>query len=346
WGLWAGIGLTALWMLLADAVGGERKRSALALASPILLVALIPTFGNWTYASRTGDYAARDLAYNMLQSVEPYGVLFTNGDNDTFPLWYLQEVEGIRRDVTVIVLSYLNTSWYPKQLRDLTRPCPAGVNPLDDPTRIQCQRPFEGDKAPRFYDGRRSPTRAILPMSDAEIDALANRQGELLQEDRVFEARGTQAVVPAGKAMYPADWFVLNIINSAWGDRPIYFAATTNQQYDLGLYPHTVRQGLAFKLVTPEEAAGLKAAPHTQEGAIFLGGYQDPARTSELMDRVFMFRNMPDRPVWPDDATRNIPMHYAYAFQALAMMEQERGNAAAAQRYIAKSNAFRDLAQR
>jgi hypothetical protein len=60
----------------------------------VLALALIPLVLNWSYASPRGDYAARDWAYNLLQSVEPYGVLFTNGDNDTFPLWYLQEVEG------------------------------------------------------------------------------------------------------------------------------------------------------------------------------------------------------------------------------------------------------------
>jgi hypothetical protein len=100
WGLWVGVGLTALWLELAKALGTGRRAPR---PSPVLALGLIPLFANWSYATRAGDYAARDFAYNLLQSVEPYGVLITNGDNDTFPLWYLQEVEGIRRDVTVIV---------------------------------------------------------------------------------------------------------------------------------------------------------------------------------------------------------------------------------------------------
>ena len=103
-----------------------------ARAAPVLLLALIPLLSNWSWASRRTDYSARDWAYNLLMSVEPYGVLFTNGDNDTFPLWYLQETEGIRRDVTVVVTSYLNLGWYAKQNRDLTRRqvCGAGDVPF------------------------------------------------------------------------------------------------------------------------------------------------------------------------------------------------------------------------
>ena len=79
---------------------GLRDRGTLAsrwaAASPVLALALVPLFGNHATASRAHETMARDFAYDMLNSVEPYGILITAGDNDTFPLWYAQEVEGIR----------------------------------------------------------------------------------------------------------------------------------------------------------------------------------------------------------------------------------------------------------
>ncbi len=95
----------------------ERRGPALgASPRPVLLVALVPLFGNHLAASRAGEWMARDFAYDMLQSVDPYGILVTAGDNDTFPLWYAQEVEHIRQDVTVLNLSLANTDWYDRQL--------------------------------------------------------------------------------------------------------------------------------------------------------------------------------------------------------------------------------------
>src|SRR5690606_10861201 len=140
WGLWAGIGIVALWQSAARRLG--TGTSALLKASPVLALALLPLVLNWPYASRAGDYSARDWAYNLLMSVEPYGVLFTNGDNDTFPLWYLQAVEGIRKAVTVIVWSYLNTPRYAKQIRELPTPCETPGDAERDPTRILCQRQY------------------------------------------------------------------------------------------------------------------------------------------------------------------------------------------------------------
>ncbi len=341
WGLWVGIGLTALWLQLAEALGGERK---LWPASAVLLLALIPLVLNWSYASRRGDYAARDLAYNLLQSVEPYGVLFTNGDNDTFPLWYLQEVEGIRRDVTVIVLSYLNTDWYPKQLRDLTTPCRPGQDPLRDPTRITCQRAYPGN-GPRVYAAARPPTRSIFGLNDAQIEAVARAQGlQVTQPETYFSARGIQVPIAQGKYLLPSDQFVLSIIQQAWGDRPIFFASTTNVQYDLGLSEHVARQGMAFKLVTPQEGQRLLAMP-TREYSPVLGAYMDANNGAQLLNKVFMFRGLENREHWADDATRNIPIHYYYAFMAQAQAEQLRGNTAEANRLQAFGEKFQRLSQ-
>jgi len=342
WGLWVGIGLTALWLQLSEAMGGARK---LWPASAVLALGLIPLALNWSYASRRGDYAARDLAYNLLQSVEPYGVLFTNGDNDTFPLWYLQEVEGIRRDVTVIVLSYLNTDWYPKQLRALTTPCRPGQNPMSDPTRIICQRPYPGN-GPRVYAPGPAPTRSIFSLRDDQIDAVVHAQVmQVTEQGTYFAARGIQVPIQQGKYLFASDQFVLSIIQQAWGDRPIFFASTTNVQYELGLAPYVARQGMAFKLVTPQEGARLLKMP-TAEYSPVLGAYMDADHGSTLLNKVFTLRGLEDRAHWADDATRNIPIHYYYAFMAQAQAEQMRGNAAEAQRLQRVGEKFQGLSQR
>jgi Protein of unknown function (DUF2723) len=402
WGLWVGVGLTALWLaaaeslrqtrsvaaavvtslgpafvvgltvgavavrggtpgLTAAAFGGaagllflagwtalgsvflKRERYTLAAAS-VMAIALVPTATNAMYASRAGDYAARDFAYNMLQSVEPYGVLITNGDNDTFPLWYLQEVEGIRRDVTVIVMSYFNTPWYVKQLRDITTPCQRPGQALEDPTVITCQRPYEPSPSTPFYNNAKAPTRPILDLSDLEIDQVANSGGIQAPPGLTFPARGMTFEVPQGEELYPAHQFVTLMLQRAWGDRPIYFAATTNTHLELGLLAQTTRQGLAFKLLGPDETAGLTRMPMEPTVVQFTGGYFDPRRNDTLFDRVFQFRNMPDRAVWADDATRNIPMQYYYAFAASATAGQLRQDAAAVQKYTDRANGFATLA--
>ena len=144
WGVLAGMGLAWGWGILA---GQVRTGRGFVKAAPVLLIALVPLALNWKWASRAGDCAARDWAYNFLVSAEPYAILFTNGDNDTFPLWYLQEVEGIRKDVTVIVGQYLFTDWYPRQLEELSRPAN--------------QRLYEPDGPGSFFPDRVAPSRSM-----------------------------------------------------------------------------------------------------------------------------------------------------------------------------------------
>lgn len=112
-GIWVGLGIAEYWRGLATVI---RRPRALLTAVPVLAIAFIPLALNAGAASRAGQTFTRDFANDMLDSVAPNAILITNGDNDTFPLWFAQEVEGRRRDVVVIVATYLGTDWFPKQL--------------------------------------------------------------------------------------------------------------------------------------------------------------------------------------------------------------------------------------
>ncbi|HEY6223495.1 MAG TPA: DUF2723 domain-containing protein, partial [Gemmatimonadales bacterium] len=171
WGVWAALGLIFIWESVAALIGSEEvkigketitlpRKDAWAYGSPVLVLAFVPFFGNLNWASRAGEHDTRDFAADLLNSVEPYGVLVTVGDNDTFPLWYAQEVEGIRRDVVVANTSLLNTDWYVRQL--IRRPVyeydkekgPAAyrtqnwVKPKATPIRMSM---MEADSVPAYY---------------------------------------------------------------------------------------------------------------------------------------------------------------------------------------------------
>ena len=346
WGVYAGMGLVALWEGLGRRLSAARDvplGSGLRSASPVLGIALIPLIFNFAVADRRGDYAARDWAYNLLNSVEPYAVLFTNGDNDTFPLWYLQEVEGIRRDVAVVVHSYLGTKWYPKQLRDLTRPCEEGEDPLADPTVILCQRPFDPDRAaPIYADMAETPERGILAMTDDEIDSLPSiQQVEAGQRVRFSE----NVTVELGSARYLThpDFLAYRIIRHSLGDRPVYFATTAPPVYrvwDLG--PRLLRQALAYKLVDgPIEAT---------DEIVELAGlpvdvpWIDRSRSQTLLWDVFQLDYLLDDAVWLEPSTRSsIPAQYYLAYATLAAAHELRGEMELADVAQERAERFFDL---
>jgi hypothetical protein len=347
WGMYAGMGLVTVWQKLTAALqarsGDGPWLPAARMASPVLGIALIPLLLNFSATDRRGDYSARDWAYNLLQSVEPYGILFTNGDNDTFPLWYLQEVEGIRRDVTVIVHSYLGTKWYAPQLRDLTEPCPEGVDPLDTPDVIVCQRPFDTENAIAVYADMEitPPTRAITALTNEEIDGLPLY--EVAQAGvQVNFSPNIRVQFEQDKLLTHPDFLVYRIIRDSMGDRPIYFAATAPPVYQTWkLQPHLLRQGLALKLVDGIMESTME---QVQLPPQFPVRWIDRARTSELLWDEFQLDYLLDWDTWPEPSTRaSIPTQYYVAFISLGEAEMARQDTIAGERAYAKGARLLEL---
>jgi hypothetical protein len=296
WGILAGLGLTALWQWVANALTVTRRQ---ILAAPVLLLAFVPLGFNWSWASRAGDYATRDWAYNLLMSVEPYGVIFTNGDNDTFPLWYVQEVEGIRQDVTVVVGQYLYTTWYPRQIQELTSP--------------GRQRPFLPEQGGGIYEAPETPPGGpAIRLSPDEMDRVVGGRspGTLTLPLGEVTVR-----YPAGIYLDRGDQLTLAMIYDSLEERPVYFATPSGILGHLRLEPWTVRHGLAAKLI-PHDLDALQEPNLVRTSDAVGGEWFDVDRSLRLVEEVYSYRGFKDRLVWTDRSTLNIPWYfYATAVQ-------------------------------
>ncbi len=325
WGVWAALGLVAVWDSLAALIGRETvtegretyekpTHRALMMAAPILLLAFIPLFTNWTTASRRGQTDTADFARDLLNSVEPYGVLVTVGDNDTFPLWYAQEVEKVRQDVVVANTSLLNTDWYTRQL--IRRPV------------------YEYDKAngPAIYRNGTwpKPSGGPLKMSLMQADSVP----AYIQLDRpmIFGQGGPiKATIDPQRLSIPgilqrADIFVLRMIADAYPGRPIYFSRTSaGYGNELGLGSYLLTQGLATKLFVPP------AVPGKDTLLVPGAGWIDLARTKQLWDSVFTApKSLAARSDWVDRPSVGIPYLYVATGLVLSEVLQSTGDQAGA----------------
>ncbi len=297
WGIWVALGFGAL----LEGVGAAFRarfddHSRWLVGAPLLLLALVPLWGNSRSASRAGETLPRDFAWDLLQSVEPYAILVTAGDNDTFPLWYMQEVEGIRRDVLLANTSLMNTDWHSRQLK-----------------RREVM-PFDTANAIPLYQGRSwtPPTGSAVRFSYDEIDALPPVQA--VRERSVFRA-GTLRAVLEPQVLERADLMTLHLIQENIGKRPIYFSRTTGAYPDaLGLTPYLVGHGLARKLLTEPVQPDDSIVPIRSIGLVNL------PRTETLMFEVYhpeaAARERPQG--WVDPPSEGILSLYALLYASYA----------------------------
>jgi tetratricopeptide (TPR) repeat protein len=223
--IWIGLGVYSFINFITDSLLEKSIKLQSSYFMIGLFILFMPTrmlIANYHEHDRTGNYIAWDMAYNMLQTCEPNSILFTNGDNDTFPLWYLQEVEQIRTDVVVANLSLLNTTWYVEQLRERYKD-----NPFIKMSDTEIQR----------LDFKRWESKKI------SINAPKDSNNEIGKIE--WELNPTYL----GVALRIQDLMVLRIINDNNWNRPIYFGVTVSPTSMLNLDNYLQMEGLAYRLV-------------------------------------------------------------------------------------------------
>ncbi len=246
--LFIGLGAAALPRFLNGPLGKSRnelgvgvaaaaakvKPLAAGFAVALILIAAAPVVWpghvKWFEHDRTGSRVAHEYAWNLLAGLDPDSVVFTNGDNDTFPLWYLQEVEGFRRDVTVVNLSLINLPWYIKQMKSRTPAMPCSYS----------DREVDELRATRFQD----------PDSGAE------------------------------EIVWVKDYITHDIINTAFGKRPIFFAVTIPLENMERYYDMLQMEGLAYRFTGRKVENGLPSVNAERMLANMYGVYDYSATLS------------------------------------------------------------------
>jgi len=332
--IWVGMGATAAVEIIKEWTG---RKPTLAYGAVGLMFLAVPFWmakENWPSHDRSNNYVARDYAYNLLNSLEPNALIFTNGDNDTFPLWYLQEVERIRTDVRVVNLSLLNTEWYIKQMRDRQT-----HESLPLPIRLTDEELEEMTSGLTL----RQPGDVVIPVNKPMLRAVFEGEGSVdnidgIYRDEVFENQLQMAVpfsIPVDSLDNEVRWhldgrfagqdsqgnpqyylqvqdkMVLELLRTNMWLRPIYFANTVARQGQLGLQPYFQFEGKAFRVV-----------PKRRQVGSF--GYIDPEVHIQRLEN-FSFREWNNPDVYFDENIRRMLTNYRFGFTQLSDELMSRG---------------------
>ncbi len=332
---WIGFGVLAVASLIEKAIKNPKVAGAAAGVLCLVVPGIMAAEG-WDDHDRSDRYFSVDAARNYLASCAPNAILFTGGDNDTFPLWFIQEVEGFRTDVRVIVLSYFNTDWYINQMRQNSYdsdPLPfslgenlikqGGLNdylPLNENAGIK--GPIPVDKYLELI--RDENTGLQIPTSVGKYNMLPSRSLTMKVDTEKVKSMG---IIPEdklpllvdrmtwnikGQGIEKKDLMILDIMNENNWERPIYFNMTSLNGVKMDLKKYVIQEGLTYRLLPIERS-------NVNEDFVNIEVMYD-----NLMNK-FSYTNTEDPDVYYNENYRNFFLNHRSVYASLAKVLAEDG---------------------
>ncbi|MFZ4399159.1 MAG: protein O-mannosyl-transferase family [Bacteroidales bacterium] len=327
--IWIGLGVYAIFDFLSKKID-PKLAAIVATTACTLLVPTIMAKEGWDDHNRSNRFTALHFAENYLNSCAPNAILFTNGDNDTFPLWYAQEVEGIRTDIRVINLSLLNTDWYVDQAKR------KAYNSDPVPFSLTKEQYIQGTRDFVLFDKSANTQGIYVNIKEAMRFIADNNNTRMMSNQKMMSYFPTDkfsipvdkneviknGVVPAslkdsildavnwtmnGYGVQKAQLMQLDLLANFDWKRPVYFAITTGDEAYIGLENYFQLEGLAYRLVP------MKA--HNTDGQ------QGTVNTSIMYDNLmhkYKWGNMTEPKVYMDETNMRMTMNFRNIFARLA----------------------------
>ena len=325
---WIGLGVIALFNMIHAFMKKEIPAAVVVLTLCMTAPVLMATQG-WDDHDRSDRYFSVDSAKNFLASCAPNSIIFTGGDNDTFPLWYVQEVEGFRTDVRVIVLSYFNTDWYIAQMmRDAyeSKPLPfslsldnykqGGLNdylPLVERQNVKggmmnaqqfiklIKNEHPGLKVPTSISSYNSvPAKNFyLPVDSAKVASMG-----IIPEQYADRLTNQMTWSMKGRGLEKKDLAILDLIATNNWERPMYFNNTSASSVNFNLKDYMVQEGNAFRLLPIK---------NPKAGEMFI----DSEIMFDNMINNFHWRELDNPEVYYSEDYRNFVLNHRASFNTL-----------------------------
>ena len=356
--IWCGLGVLAIYDMLKKKIKGNDVAVAGVVGVACLLVPIQMASQTWDDHDRSGRYTCRDFGQNYLMTLQDKGnpIIFTNGDNDTFPLWYNQETEGVRTDARVCNLSYLQTDWYIDQMKRPAYDSPSvpitwpridfcsGTNDYIEvkpgmkqqllefyrnyPKEARAafgDEPFELKNILKYWVRSKDSDTHIIPTDTLYITIdkeAVRRSGMMMASDTIPDR---MVISLAGKrAIYKNDLMMLEMLAQCNWERPLYVATTVGSDNYMNLGDNFVQEGLAYR-ITPfnTKAPGAK-------------NFDTEKTYNNVMNR-FKWGGLDKPGLYIDETVMRMCYTHRHLFATLAMQLIAEGQNAKAEKVLRKS---------